>query len=272
MQTTPYPMNSQLAQPSTMMMMMNGPPPPQCSSKVELHISCRNLRNMDVLSKSDPRVLVYIGFPQNNPQFTWRLLGETETVKDNLNPNFVKSFVLDYFFEETQPLKFACYDIDNSTTTLNDDDFIGEMTTTLGEIYIPRNNYCQCREINSNVTDDVEIQLAGVSLAKMDLFGKSDPYFIIEKLHSGQYLNVFQSETIMNTLNPLWKPFRIPLAKLCNGDVMRPLKISVYDYDKFSQPDFIGDCETNLDSIMKGTLSLKLVNKNKKKAKNTPEI
>lgn len=71
----------------------------------------------------------------------------------------------------------------------------------------------------------------------------------------------------MNTLNPLWKPFRIPLAKLCNGDVMRPLKISVYDYDKFSQPDFIGDCETNLDSIMKGTLSLKLVNKNKKKGK-----
>ncbi|KAG2385825.1 hypothetical protein C9374_002974 [Naegleria lovaniensis] len=281
---TPYPLNPQV-QPPMMMMPTNGPPPPQCSSKVELHISCRNLKNMDVLSKSDPRVLVYIGYPQNHPQFTWKLLGETETVRDNLNPNFVKSFVLDYFFEEVQHLKFAVYDIDNSTATLNDDDFIGEMTTTLGEICGSRGqklikHLCvghsktsrgtiivSAEQINSNVTDDVEIQLAGISLAKMDFFGKSDPFFIIEKLHNGQYINVFQSETIMNTLNPVWKPFRMPLTKLCNGDVMRPLKISVYDYDKFSQPDFIGECETNLDSIMKGTLSLKLINKNKKKGK-----
>lgn len=100
----------------------------------------------------------------------------------------MKSFVLDYFFEETQPLKFACYDIDNSTTTLNDDDFIGEMTTTLGEICGSRGQklikhllvgnsktsrgtiIVSAEEINSNVTDDVEIQLAGVSLAKVCAF------------------------------------------------------------------------------------------------------
>jgi len=32
--------------------------------------------------------------------------GRTEVIWDNLNPDFVKKFVMDYFFEEMQKLKF----------------------------------------------------------------------------------------------------------------------------------------------------------------------
>ena len=32
--------------------------------------------------------------------------GRTEVIWDNLNPEFVKKFVVDYFFEELQKLKF----------------------------------------------------------------------------------------------------------------------------------------------------------------------
>jgi len=102
----------------------------------------------------------------------------------------------------------------------------------------------------------------------MDFFGQSDPYFLIQKsTEDNQYLTVYQSETIMSNLNPVWKPFKISIAKLCNGDYQRTLKVIVYDWNKYSQPELIGECETNLDTILKGATPIKLVNKNRKKGK-----
>jgi len=41
---------------------------------------------------------------------------------------------LDYFFEMVQKLKFTVYDVDNATSSLADDDFLGEMECTLGQV------------------------------------------------------------------------------------------------------------------------------------------
>jgi hypothetical protein len=57
---------------------------------------------MDIFSKSDPYVKV--SFKKPNGQ--WQLLGRTETIDNNLNPNFKKSFLLNYVFEARQDLKF----------------------------------------------------------------------------------------------------------------------------------------------------------------------
>ncbi|KAL9657419.1 hypothetical protein ABK040_014406 [Willaertia magna] len=262
------------------------------TSRVELHISARNLANTDILSKSDPRVLVYTAFPPNSPSYTWKLLGETETIRNNLNPNFSKTFVLDYCFEEVQHLRFAIYDIDNNTATLDDDDFIGDTQTTLGEICGSRgqklikhvfnhrkSNFSrgqiilQVEEITQN-NDDIEIQFQGVNLAKMDFFGKSDPYFVIQRSsEDSSFLSVYKSETIMSNLNPLWQPLRMPIAKLCNGDLQRALKIQVYDWDKYSDDDLIGEVETNTEFLLKPTYPLKLINKARKPGKqNTGDL
>ena len=37
---------------------------------------------------------------------TWVQFGRTETIQNTLNPDFVRKFVMDYFFEESQKLKF----------------------------------------------------------------------------------------------------------------------------------------------------------------------
>ena len=52
-------------------------------SKVELSFSCTKLRDLDVLSKSDPMCVVYskLGGARE-----WNKVGRTEMVKDNLNP------------------------------------------------------------------------------------------------------------------------------------------------------------------------------------------
>ena len=60
--------------------------------------------------------------------------GRTEMVLNNLNPKFAKTFVIDYYFEEVQKLKFAVFDIDNATHALEDDDFLGEIECTLGNV------------------------------------------------------------------------------------------------------------------------------------------
>ena len=77
-------------------------------SKLELSLSCKNLKNMDWLSKSDPIVVVY---QKNNVTNRFQELGRTEMILDNLNPEFVKKFIIDFLFEEVQQMKFEVYDI-----------------------------------------------------------------------------------------------------------------------------------------------------------------
>uniref|UniRef100_A0AAQ5Z485 C2 domain-containing protein n=1 Tax=Amphiprion ocellaris TaxID=80972 RepID=A0AAQ5Z485_AMPOC len=102
----------------------------QMATKVELTISCENLMDMDVFSKSDPLCALYI----NSTGSHWYEFGRTEMILNCLNPKFAKKFVLDYYFEMVQRLRFCVYDIDNDTYDLSDDDFLGELECTLGQI------------------------------------------------------------------------------------------------------------------------------------------
>ena len=141
-----------------------GPTP--LATKVELTISCENLLDMDVFSKSDPLCVLYINTSGSHwyevcirlwievsrwtagvlvglnlvSDMTFALradfpqYGRTEMILNCLNPKFAKKFVIDYFFEMVQRLKFEVYDIDNNTYDLSDDDFLGEFECSLGQV------------------------------------------------------------------------------------------------------------------------------------------
>ena len=55
--------------------------PKDVSNKVELSISCTNLKDMDYFSKSDPVVFFYEQRGQG-----WNKIGRTEVIDNNLNP------------------------------------------------------------------------------------------------------------------------------------------------------------------------------------------
>jgi hypothetical protein len=95
------------------------------SMKIELSISGRKLKDLDVFSKSDPQCMVY---EMVNTQ--WVLVGKTEQLKNNLNPDFKTRIVMNYFFEKAQNLKFVMIDGDSSTTF----DTIGEIQATIGSL------------------------------------------------------------------------------------------------------------------------------------------
>ncbi len=60
----------------------------------------------------------------------------TERIENNLNPEFSKAIQIVYRFEEVQTLVFSVYDVDNASPTLDDDDFLGCMRCTLGEVSV----------------------------------------------------------------------------------------------------------------------------------------
>lgn len=61
-------------------------------------------------------------------------LDRTERIKNCQNPEFSKKLVVDYYFEKVQKLKFGVYDIDNKSPDLNDDDYLGGIECTLGQV------------------------------------------------------------------------------------------------------------------------------------------
>ena len=81
------------------------------SSMIQLFISCRNLKNLDIIGKSDPFWEVFI---KNDSRSDWIKIGKTDTVTNSLNPDFATPIMINYFFEKDQQIRFEVYDLDPS--------------------------------------------------------------------------------------------------------------------------------------------------------------
>lgn len=249
------------------------------ATKVELTISCDNLLDMDVFSKSDPLCALYI----NTSGSHWYEFGRTEMILNNLNPKFAKKFVLDYYFEMVQRLKFCVYDIDNNTYDLADDDFLGELQCTLGQIVSNRqmtrplmltNGRPAGRgtiTISAEEITDTRVANFEVSARKLDkkYLWWSDPFLEFYKQTETGWQLAHRTEVIYNNLNPTWRPFRISLRALCGGDVEKPIKVYCYDHHHNGSHDLIGSFETTLAEMQTGThispAELKCINPKKLK-------
>jgi len=235
------------------------------ASIIELTISCRNLIDADVFSKSDPMVVMYM---QGIATKEWREFGRTETIDNTLNPDFVKKFVVNYFFEERQNVRFDVYDVDSKSADLTQHDFLGSASCSLGEIVghqgsifkrpLAINNrqkgfiLIKPEELDSS-KDAVIMQFNGRKLDKKDFFGKSDPFMVFERCNEDNSYSVcHKTETIKNTLNPNWKHIRVPARVLCNGDYDRTLKLTVYDWNKNGSHSLIGSFTTSLNQLLRG--------------------
>ncbi|KAL6457821.1 hypothetical protein MHYP_G00330510 [Metynnis hypsauchen] len=236
------------------------------ATKIEVTVSCRNLLDMDTFSKSDPVVLLYT---QGIGTKEWREFGRTEVIENTLNPDFVRKFVLDFFFEEKQNLRFDVYNVDTRSSNISKHDFLGQTFCTLGEIIGSTGSRMErtlsgipgkkcgaiifTAEELSNCRDIATMQLCANKLDKKDFFGKSDPFLVFYRSNEdGTFTICHKTEVIKNTLNPVWQPFTIPVRALCNGDYDRTVKIDVYDWDRDGSHDFIGEFTTSYRELSRG--------------------
>jgi len=222
------------------------------------------LRKSDVGSKSDPIGVVYM---RRSLAEEWEEIGRTEWIKNNQNPSFLTAVRVQYNFEFTQYLRFVIYDVDDEKAKLKNADHLGATETTLASILsCPSGTFTQPLQylMNAKVkagsisvvaqevresNNEVRFNLYGHNLDKKDVFGKSDPYIVINQKVNGILVPVHQTETIMNTLEPVWKPFTLNLQKLCGSDMDRPVIFECFDWDKHGQHDLIGSTETTVGHL-----------------------
>ncbi|XP_071341821.1 copine-3-like isoform X3 [Trachinotus anak] len=248
-------------------MAASGNPDPSvtaCVTKVALSISCDNLLDMDTFSKSDPLCVLLM----NSSGPHWCEIGRTEKIKNCLNPSFSKTFVIDYYFEMVQKLKFELYDIDSDNGSLQDADFLGELECTLGQIVSSRKltrplvmkdkapagkgtiTICAEERTDNRV---VELNVAARKLDKKDFFGKSDPFLEFFKQTETGWQLAHRTEVVKNNLNPTWRQFRVSLQSLCGGDVEKSIKVDCYDYNSSGSHDIIGSFQTTLCEIQQAS-------------------
>uniref|UniRef100_A0A3B4FF91 Copine family member 9 n=1 Tax=Pundamilia nyererei TaxID=303518 RepID=A0A3B4FF91_9CICH len=237
------------------------------ATKIEITVSCRNLLDMDTFSKSDPGNCLLSHTDSSHSSFI--CFGRTEVIDNTLNPDFVRKFVLDFFFEEKQNLRFDVYNVDTRSSNLSKHDFLGQMFCTLGEIIgspggrlertlsgIPGKKcgtIIFTAEELSNCRDIATMQFCANKLDKKDFFGKSDPFLVFYRSNEdGTFTICHKTEVIKNNLNPVWQSFTIPVRALCNGDYDRTVKVDVFDWDRDGSHDFIGEFTTSYRELSRG--------------------
>ncbi|KAG1707360.1 hypothetical protein DVH05_026552 [Phytophthora capsici] len=236
------------------------------TSTVELSLSAKDLKDRDIISKSDPFAVLYVKSGSG-----WTQLGKTEAKKDDLNPKWGKLFLVEYHFESVQQLKVEVYDQDSSSPDkLKEQDHIGGAEFTLGQIMgasgqsgsflLTRGKHSSKHQGSLQVkaeeakasSEAVRLRFSATALANMDgMFSKSDPFLVISRLREdgSSWTQVHRTETIDNNLNPNWRRFELPMQQLCNGDYKRPLTLQVFDEDRGGKSELIGQVQTTLEEI-----------------------
>lgn len=236
----------------------------QTTSIVELSISCSNLPDCDIVTKSDPQVIVYLLDITGKDKKSE--IGRTEVIQDNLNPKFVRKVLIQYHFEQIQRLRFEVYDID----PVGGNDFLGSADTTLAEIVTSRGATFKQplvggprRRKQAYLIVDIEEltsckQVATFRLSAVDLppfccglLKPSASVHIYRSNESGALTIVHRSKAITRSCNPSFGTFTQKLVTLCNGDLDRTIRFEIID-QRFNLDRNLGFFETTINSLKAG--------------------
>jgi len=268
------------------------------SSKVEIKISCKDLPRFDKLSKSDPKIFIYIekaDYYNNNS--IWTNIYSTERVENDNNPLFSKTLIIDYYFETIQNLRFVVFDMDNDNEEWEKNDYIGYTEKTLADIISRSKDKIYSTELLTSVPSGMKIdnskassssckpqillevhEVSGLNyylnfdiecrnLDKKDIIGKSDPFVIISKIEDdGTKVKVLETSIIKNTLDPKWKDLTISEKFFNNGNPDKMLYFEVYDWDKDTQNDLIGTFQATTRMLFSNK-EIEIINEKKKEKK-----
>ncbi|KZV46470.1 protein BONZAI 1 [Dorcoceras hygrometricum] len=244
-------------------------------SQIELSLSATNLRDLDVLSKSDPMAVIYLkgidGLLQE--------LGRTEVVLNSLNPKWIQKHIVTYQFEIVQTLVFRVYDVDTQfhnvdvkALKLDEQQFLGEASCSLSQIVTKSNKTLtldlRWKEIRSPTHEQrfgqltiyaeeivaskttTELKLRCSDLESKDLFSKSDPFLVLSKItESGVAVPICKTEVLYNDHNPKWKPIFLSIQQVGSKD--SPLTIECFNYNSNGKHDLLGKVQKSLAELEK---------------------
>jgi Ca2+-dependent lipid-binding protein len=228
--------------------------------KVLISLYASNLKNVAGFGKgtSDPYAIATFGETQ---------LGKTEVVKNNLNPNWITRFTADYTKELEQALTVQIFD----EVSKGKQKPMGSATFELGDIINAPGNI-KTASIKEGGTLCVRVQpmarfdrgtlnlgLRGIKLVNVESFSKSDPFFEIQAAYAvngvGTWTPVYRSEMVKNNLKPVWNECQISIEALCGGNLERPIKIQVFDWEKSGKHQGMGYLQTTTKALISAVLT-----------------
>uniref|UniRef100_A0A1I8IXX7 C2 domain-containing protein n=1 Tax=Macrostomum lignano TaxID=282301 RepID=A0A1I8IXX7_9PLAT len=256
-------------------------------TKVVISVKCRDLP----VEKSFAVISLHSGSYMNEKDTV-----TTETVERSSSPAFRTPLLAVYKFEERQMVELEVYSAQEEVRH-GERRVIGTCSVSLGHVI--HNGGQIVAQLDSGVgsgansgrakclfhveeyggnKETLMLKLSGRGLDKKDLFGKSDPYVIIEKRNDkGRLVRAYRTEVIKNTLDPDWKPVKVSMDKLCGGDFGREIRFRCFDWDgaegdpedkDIEFDELIGEFFTTPSDLLDGReICFDLVNPRKQKKK-----
>eukprot|EP01038_Epipyxis_sp_PR26KG_P008215 gene8215-11116_t len=234
---------------------------------VDLFLSAKGLPNVGTFSKTDAYCAIHLLDPVHNEL---KLVTLTDVVKDSLDPMWTTSITVDYVFESIQEFIVHVYHYHDGHPKIEfgRHTLVGECSFLMSSLMTARGQMLKQAisgksrdkagdlevraELRTNTRDLFSATFQGAKLANKDgLFGKSDPFLEISRLNEdGSWTMVYRSIRIDNNLNPHFPPVKILMSTLCNGDLDRPLKLELLDYDTNGKHDSMGIVESSVRAMI----------------------
>eukprot|EP00906_Rhabdomonas_costata_P008037 RCo011468 len=230
------------------------------ASRMMLFFSAFGLRDADVVSKSDPYLTLFE--IQDGRRV---LLGRTETIPNNLSPQWKRHIEIDYRFESRQELVAVLMDDDGKGPM--GDDTLGSVDFLLAHVVSGRGGRCEklvqapgkgrllisSQPASTAGEDSVVLKFSGTGLKKMDTFGTADPYFkLFRILPTGSHKLLCRSRVIKKSLDPHWMacpPLKI--AELAGGDLdAKTILFECWDKDMIID-DSMGQFTTSVNELIR---------------------
>ena len=210
------------------------------------------------------------------PFFIFHCFSQTERsprrINNSLSPNWVKVIEIDYEFGT--PYKIAVQIFDEEKKGGNKS--MGCAIFDIGEVLGARGNskarklkdggtiFCHVAEGKGSGV--LRLGLSATKIKNTEGFmRKSDPFYELSCRRDGAggltWDNVFRSDVVKNSLSPDWKDGVVNLGILNQGEMQKPILISVYDYESGGKHVLMGSVETTvkaLQGLVGKTLPLKL--------------
>lgn len=240
---------------------------PNSSSKKEIKLSLSlkavDLKNLAGAFKgwSDPYATVTLfSYRSHTPQ----VIGKTEVVKNSLNPDWVKTFPLDYELGSNMNVVVNIFDevrkgknIGMGSASFDVSALLGAKGNTMA-VKMKKGGKIIARVDKPKGSGTLRLKMNGIKLKNVEdaYFGKSDPFFQLMRKNIGkngefEWDTVFRSNVVKDNLNPSWAESTINLSVLCDGDLDAPLKLLVADNESDGKHIPMGQTETTVNEIVR---------------------
>lgn len=226
---------------------------------VEISISASNLINASRIANDTPTPIAIVTLLRDDRSMEPIVLGETEVIKNTQNPEWTKTFIMNYDETSEKP-SFVLAKIMDTAHDME----MGDGVFSVGELLKTDGN-SMTKKLRSGTLTIKAVKVVGKGTLKLKINGilknarlftkKSIPFYKLarkEVSSSGvEFRSVYKSRKFdKNSLYPTWEEEIIDLNLLCSGKLDLPLLLSVHHYKSNGEHVLMGEVETTVAELI----------------------